>query len=157
MLAAALSLGIWGGAAGAQDRRNWLDDPFEQASAGMPDCPVPEGPLVDKAELPRHEHDRVERGTTCWRQGRCILPNSYRYDKLINEAVVRGIRSRDEQADTSVWVLTQRRIVYLKGCVRSAEQKAALEKQAYDTETVQLVINQLMVGTDGKPEYALAR
>ncbi|MDE2048071.1 MAG: BON domain-containing protein [Betaproteobacteria bacterium] len=156
LAALALTFGSLHSAA-AQDRRNWLGDPFEQATHGLPACPAPEGPLIDKADLPRYEHDRVERGTTCWRVGRCLLPNSYRYDKLINDAVVRGIQASGAYADTQVWVQTQRRIVFLQGCVRSAAQKAALEAQAHQTETVDLVINELMVGSSGTPGYAVAR
>ena len=139
----------------AQELGNWLDDPFEQATHGVALCPVPLGPFIAKADVPRREHDRAERGTTCWNQGRCILPNSYRYDKPINEAVVRGIRTHPEFANTSVWVFTQRRVVFLQGCVQSPQQQTALEKQAYETETVQLVISQLMLGTDAAAPYGV--
>ena len=34
----------------AQERRNWLGDPFEQISSGWPGCPQPAGPLWTEAE-----------------------------------------------------------------------------------------------------------
>jgi hypothetical protein len=137
----------------AQETRNVFDDPFEQATKAIKDCPAPKPPGFTEAEIPREAHIRVEKGTTCWYTGRCLLPNAYKYDKLITEAVVRGIGYRPEFAGTSVWVASARRIVYLKGCVATPEQKQALLKMAGETETVDAVMDELMVGAKGKPPY----
>ena len=66
----------------------------------------------------QHEaHWRAERGTSCYRSGRCRLPNAYLYDKEIAPRVVKAIDAAGTFADTSVWVEGQRRWVWLKGCV----------------------------------------
>jgi hypothetical protein len=137
----------------AQEARNVFDDPFEQATKAIKDCPAPKPPGFTEAEIPREAHIRVEKGTTCWYTGRCLLPSAYKYDKLITEAVVRGIGYRPEFAGTSVWVASARRIVYLKGCVATEAQKQALVKMAGETETVDAVIDELMVGSKGTPPY----
>jgi hypothetical protein len=139
--------------ASAQEARNVFDDPFEQATKAIKDCPAPKPPGFTEAEIPREAHIRVEKGTTCWYTGRCLLESAYKYDKLITEAVVRGIGYRPEFARTSVWVASARRIVYLKGCVATAAQKQALVKMAGETETVDAVIDELMVGSTGMPPY----
>jgi BON domain len=136
-----------------EPRKNVFDDPFAQATSSIKNCPAPQPPGFTEAEIAREAHIRVEKGTTCWYRGRCLLPNAYKYDKLINEAVVRAITVRPEFAATSVWVASERRIVYLKGCVASAEQKKALVAVAGETETVDAVIDQLMVGSEGTPPY----
>jgi hypothetical protein len=137
-------------------RRNVFDDPFEQATKAIQDCPTPQPPGFTEAEIPREAHIRVEKGTTCWYTGRCLLPNAYKYDKLITEAIVRGIGYRAEFAATSVWVASARRIVYLKGCVATQAQKQALLKMAGETETVDAVMDELMVGAKGTPPYKTA-
>jgi hypothetical protein len=136
-----------------EPRSNVFDDPFEQATKAIKDCPAPRPPGFTQAEIPREAHIRVEKGTTCWYTGRCLLESAYKYDKLITEAVVRGIGYRPEFAGTSVWVASARRIVYLKGCVATPEQKQALLKMAGETETVDAVMDELMVGAKGKPPY----
>src|SRR6266702_2903585 len=65
------------------ERRNWFDDPFVQATHGLPACPVPDPPLLTEAEMQHETHWRAERGTSCYRSGRCRLPNAYLYDKEI--------------------------------------------------------------------------
>ena len=54
---------------------------------------------------------------------------------------------------TSVWVLGSRRWVYLKGCVESDAQRASLEALVKNIDDVEAVVNELMVGTDGRPPY----
>jgi hypothetical protein len=107
-------------------RTNPFEDPFAQATSNIKNRPIAEPPLYTEEQVRREMHIRVEKGTTCWYRGRCLLPNAYKYDKLINEAVVRAITVRPEFAATSVWVASERRIVYLKGCVANAQQKKAL-------------------------------
>ena len=58
--------------------------------------------------------------------------------------------------DTSVWALGQRRWVWLKGCVAKAEQREGLERLVRLIDDVEGVVNELMVGTAGKPPYKTA-
>jgi hypothetical protein len=159
--AAALGLALALPAALADDdepRTNAFDDPFVQATDAIAACPVAEGPLVTAAEARAQSHGRAERGTTCHQWGRCRLPNAYLYDKEIVPRVVRFIRLDERFAtSTTIWVLGQRRWVYLKGCVASAEQAKALAAEVRLIDDVEAVIDELMVGSDGKPPYAVAR
>ena len=59
-------------------------------------------------------------------------------------------------AGTSVWALGQRRVVWLKGCVASVEQAAALERLVRHLDDVEGVVNELMIGTQGRPPYRVA-
>jgi BON domain-containing protein len=157
-IVAMLALSLPGRAAdGDEPRTNAFDDPFVQATHALAACPVAEGPLVTAAEARAQSHGRAERGTTCYRWGRCRLPNAYLYDKEIVPRVVRFISLDDRFASSTIWVLGQRRWVYLKGCVASAEQASALEREVRLIDDVEAVIDELMVGTAGKPPYAVAR
>ena len=145
-------------AVGAQPRSNAFDDPFVQATAAMPGCPVPEGPLYSAQEVRELAHERAQHGGSCYRSGRCRLPNSYLYDAEIVPRVRQFIREDGRFDDTSVWVLGQRRIVTLTGCVQSAEQARALEKAVELVDDVMGVIKLLQVGTErGAARYPLAR
>ena len=116
-----------GAAAAPGERRNWFNDPFVQATRGLPGCPVPDAPLLTEAEMQHETHWRAERGTSCFRSGRCRLPNAYLYDQEIVPRVVKAIAAAGSFDDTSVWVEGQRRWVWLKGCVSTREQAAELE------------------------------
>jgi hypothetical protein len=148
-----------GAASGPGERRNWFDDPFVQATHGLPGCPVPEAPLLTEAEMQHETHWRAERGTSCYRAGRCRLPNAYLYDKEIVPRVVKAIDAAGTYADTSVWVEGQRRWVWLKGCVATKQQALDLEQMVRLIDDVEAVIPQLIVGTtmrSGTPVYRLA-
>jgi osmotically-inducible protein OsmY len=56
----------------------------------------------------------------------------------------------------SVWVMIQRRWVYLQGCVPNAALAKKLERAARALPDVETVVPDLMVGTRGKPPYPLA-
>ena len=145
-------------AASAPERRNWFDDPFVAATRGLPGCPVPDAPLMTEAEMQHETHWRAERGTSCYRSGRCRLPNAYLYDREIVPRVVKAIDAAGTFADTSVWVEGQRRWVWLKGCVSTPEQAAELERMVRLVDDVEAVIPQLVVGTrmpPGPPVYRL--
>lgn len=145
-------------ASGPAERRNWFDDPFLQATQGLPGCPVPDPPLLTEPEMQREAHYRAERGTSCYQSGRCRLPNAYLYDKEIAPRVVQAIRVAGGFANTSVWVEGQRRWVWLKGCVSTPTQAAELERIVRLVDDVEAVIPQLVVGTTmptGAPAYRL--
>lgn len=129
----------------AQERKNFFDDPFVQVTSAIATCPVPPGPGVTKEELPALAHIRSQHGTSCHLSGRCRLANSYLYDKEIIPRVVQYIRLDGRFNDTSIWVLGERRLVTLMGCVRSKEQAVALEKAVALVDDVMGVINQLAV------------
>jgi BON domain len=150
-----LSLGLLGPAAGlrAQERKNYYDDPFVQVTSAMLGCPVPEGPLITLDEMRAQGHGRVDRGTTCFRSGRCRLPNSYLYDREIIPRVKTHIDQDERFANTSVWIMGSRRWVYLMGCVASEQQSDALERAVRGVDDVEAVINELLIGSDGKPRY----
>ncbi len=145
-------------AASGGERRNWFDDPFVVATHGLPGCPVPDAPLLTEAQMQHETHWRAERGTSCYRSGRCRLPNAYLYDKEIVPRVAKAIDAAGTFGDTSVWVEGQRRWVWLKGCVSTPEQAAELERMVRLIDDVEAVIPQLIVGTRmpaGAPVYRL--
>lgn len=92
----------------------------------------------------------------CHLSGRCRLANSYLYDREIIPRVVQHVRLDGRFDDTSVWVLGERRLVTLMGCVQSKEQAVALEKAVGLVADDVGVINQLMVGTGEMPRYPVA-
>jgi len=129
----------------AQDKANFFNDPFIQATNGIASCPVPEGPVITEAQMRAQSHSRVERGTSCYQAGRCRLPNSYLYDKEIIPRVKKAIDADGGFVDTSVWAEGQRRWVWLKGCVRTQAQADNLERLIRSIDDVEGVINQLSV------------
>ena len=135
-------------AGGPPPRTNAFNDPFVQVTNAMPQCPVPEGPLYTEAEVRDLAHVRSQHGGSCHRVGRCRLPNSYLYDAEIIPRVQLYIQLDGRFDDTSVWVLGERRLVTLMGCVQSAEQARAMEKAVELVDDVMGVINLLQVGTD---------
>jgi hypothetical protein len=158
--AAVLALVVLPGSALGQDaprRTNAFDDPFMQATRALPACPVAEGPLLTPDEARSQAHIRAEKGTTCHYHGRCRLPNAYLYDKEIVPRVVRFIELDARFANSTLWVLGQRRWVYLKGCVETAEQARQLEAEVLLIDDVEAVVNELMVGTRGTPPYPTVR
>ena len=157
----AMALCAAGGAAqaiaGGLPRTNAFNDPFVQVTHAIAQCPVPEGPLYTEAEVRELAHVRSQHGGSCHRVGRCRLPNSYLYDAEIIPRVQRYIQQDGRFDDTSVWVLGERRLVTLKGCVQSQAQSDALEKAVWLVDDVMGVINLLQVGTDAAAaRYPLA-
>ncbi len=134
-------------------KTNYYGDPFVQVTSAMPSCPVPEGPALTEAGARAEAHWRVERGTSCYQSGRCRLPNAYLYDREIVPRVARSVRGDRRFDDTSVWIIGQRRWVFLQGCVRSAAQATDLENAVRRVDEVEAVVNQLIVGTTGRPPY----
>lgn len=136
-----------GAAAPQPARTNAFNDPFLQVTSALPGCPVPEGPLYTEAEVRDLAHVRSQHGGSCYRVGRCRLPNSYLYDAEIIPRVQLYLREDGRFGDTSVWVLGERRLVTLMGCVQSAEQALAMEKAVELVDDVMGVVNLLQVGT----------
>ncbi|WP_083745145.1 BON domain-containing protein [Variovorax sp. KK3] len=137
-------------------KQNWFDDPFFQVSSGLRTCPVPEGPLYTEAERRTQMHARLERGTSCWLEGRCKDSNAYRYDKTIAPRVQAALSAVPGVKQASVWAMVQRRWVFLQGCVPSRALAKRLEAAARAVPDVELVVDDLMVGTRSRPPYAVA-
>ena len=138
------------------DKRNWFDDPFFQVSSGQRSCPAPEGPLYTAEERRQQMHARLERGTSCWLEGRCKDSNAYGYDKRIAPQVQAALAAVPGVQRASVWAVVQRRWVYLQGCVPSRALARRLQGAARAVPDVELVVDDLMVGTRGKPPYPVA-
>jgi hypothetical protein len=152
MLVAASGAGF----AQADVRRNWFGDPFAQATHGLPACPRAAGPLLTEAEMRREAHQRVERGTTCWLAGNCPEPNAYAGDARINDAATRVLASEGRLRDTRLWVITQRRFVFVQGCVGNPQQKRLVLVILRRVPGVEYVSDEMLVGTTGRPPYAVA-
>jgi hypothetical protein len=155
-LACVLAL-LLAGTAGAEERRNTFGDPFLQVTAALPGCPAPREPGFTEEEVRKAAHVRAQHGTSCYQSGRCRLPNSYLYDQEIIPRVQRYLRQDGRFGDTSVWVLGERRIVTLMGCVNTPAQKEEMERAVLLVDDVMGVVNQLMVGTREKARYERAR
>ncbi|MFO1340918.1 MAG: BON domain-containing protein [Burkholderiaceae bacterium] len=151
MRRALVAIAVWSGFAAATDaadepRRNVFDDPFVQLTHGLPACPVPPGPLLTEAEARAQAHGRAERGTSCFRAGRCRLPNSYLYDREIMPRVQKAVDADGRfERTTSVWATGQRRWVWLQGCVGTAADGQALEALVRGLDDVEGVVNELVV------------
>jgi hypothetical protein len=137
-------------------KKNWFDDPFFQIASGLRACPVPEGPLYTEAERRMQMHSRLERGTSCWLAGKCADSNAYRYDKPLAPKVEAALKAVPGVSRGSVWVMIQRRWVYLQGCVPSHELALRLEHAARAVPDVEAVVPDLMLGSRGKPSYPVA-
>jgi hypothetical protein len=135
---------------------NPFHDPFEQATQGLAGCPAPSPPTYTHVEMQEAEHHRVEQGNSCYLAGKCRLSNSFFYDRGIASTLLPALRTDPQLRDTSVWVLVQGRFVQLFGCVARPEQIAHLEAVTRATPDVQAVLSNILVGTRGKPPYALA-
>lgn len=166
-----LALGAVTGAAQAQEqahvrdrlyaqeqepRSNVFGDPFGQVLHGLQGCPAPAGPMVTAAEARRDAHWRAERGTSCYRSGRCRLPNAYLYDSELYPRLKQYLEQDPQLKGASIWVTVQRRWVTLQGCVLSAQQGAALEAAVRQIDDVEAVVGEWMVGAGGKPVYEVA-
>lgn len=130
---------------GGDERGNWFGDPFVEVTHAITRCPTPTGPAIARSQIPAEEHDRAQRGTSCWLAGRCRLPNAYQYDAEIVPRVKKAILYDGRFADTSLWVEGRRRWIWLDGCVARAEQAAQLEQLVRAIDDVEGVVNRLVV------------
>ena len=130
---------------GGGERSNFGHDPFFQISSALANCPIPLGPFETKQEFNDESHYRIERGNSCWIEGRCRLSNSYYYDKEIAEAVQRRLANisyatqwRDH---TTLWLMLQRRFIYVEGCVAPDFDTAKFLAELAKTADVERVID----------------
>jgi len=157
--ACALALALASAAAHAQDtqRLNRGNDPFLSISQAVAHCPEPLGPLETESEWRAESHWRVERGNSCWWEGRCRLSNGYLYDKEIAEAVKRRLANIESathwKEKTTLWLTLQRRFVYVQGCVGPGFDKKTFLSELAKTADVERVIDDMMDDPAGKPPY----
>jgi hypothetical protein len=124
---------------------NHFNDPFLQVTDAISSCEKQTGPRISLAQMRAESHWRAERGTSCFRSGRCRLPNAYLYDAEIIPRVKQAVLADGRFANTSIAVEGQRRWVWLRGCVASEAQIAALEQLVRNIDDVEAVIAQLKV------------
>lgn len=135
----------------AEPRSNFFGDPFEQMTSAIEACPVPEGPMLTEAEARAESHGRIERGTSCFQSGRCRLPNAYLYDKEIVLRVKRVI-TQDRRFDrSSLWIIGQRRWVFILGCVDTEAQGLELQRAVQAIDDVESVVRQWSTDTARVP------
>jgi BON domain len=149
-LRAALLLGISVARADEEVLANHFNDPFMQVTEAIPTCEKQLGPRISLSQMRAESHWRAERGTSCFRSGRCRLPNAYLYDAEIIPRVKQAILVDGRFANTSIAVEGQRRWVWLRGCVASEAQIAALEQLVRNIDDVEAVIAQLKVVPEEK-------
>jgi hypothetical protein len=138
-LAIALAFAAYCGTASA------YDDPFVEVTRGMPSCAQPKAPVTTPEQARMEAHLRSERGTRCYLDGRCRLPNSYQYDAEIIPRVKKAILAAVKYGDTTVSAFGQRRWEFLLGCVHSKAQSRALEDLVKGIDDVERVVNRLGV------------
>ncbi|MFL9873053.1 hypothetical protein PQR22_15645 [Paraburkholderia megapolitana] len=128
-----------------EQRVNRGNDPFFQISKAVPGCPVPLGPLETEQEWLDDAHYRIERGNSCWIEGRCRLSNGYLYDKEIAEAVQRRLTNINYATQwrdhTTLWLILQRRFIYVQGCVAPDFDKQTFLSELGKTADVDRVID----------------
>ena len=153
----ALGLACAGAHAGDGPRLNRGNDPFFAVSHALDRCPEPLGPLETESEWLGESHWRVERGNSCWWEGRCRLSNGYLYDKEIAEAVKRRLANIEPathwKEKTTLWLMLQRRFIYVQGCVAPGFDKKAFLAELAKTADVERVIDDMMDDPAGRPPY----
>jgi hypothetical protein len=142
-------------------RKNRGNDPFFQISSAIADCPAPLGPLTTEREWLEQAHSRIERGNSCWVEGRCRLSNGYKYDAEIAEAVRRRLQNIQPatrwKEKTTLWLVLQRRFIHVQGCVASDFDKRAFLFELAKTADADKVLDETMVdGKAAKAPYPLA-
>ncbi|MFL9918706.1 hypothetical protein PQR75_25655 [Paraburkholderia fungorum] len=126
-------------------RLNRGHDPFFQISKAISNCPVPLGPLETEQEWLDDSHYRIERGNSCWVEGRCRLSNAYLYDTEIAEAVQRRLTNINDvthwREQSTLWLTLQRRFIYVQGCVAPGFDKQTFLAELAKTADVDRVID----------------
>lgn len=139
------------------ERLNRGNDPFFPVSQAVAHCPEPLGPLETEREWRAESHWRVERGNSCWWEGRCRLSNGYLYDKEIVDAVKRRLANIEPathwKESTTLWLMLQRRFIYVQGCVAPGFDKKSFLAELAKTADVERVIDEMADDPAGKPRY----
>lgn len=147
-----------------EERKNRGADPFFQISSAIANCPVPLGPLVTEQEWKKESHHRVERGNSCWQDGRCRLSNSYLYDAEIAQSVMHRLNdiSRIDAAlqwrkETTLWLTLQHRHIFVQGCVSVDFDRQRFLSELLRTADVEKVVDQTTIDLNpASSPYSLA-
>lgn len=139
-----------------EEPKNWFNDPFIQVRQGFSACPLPLGPLITEAQRRAEAHYRVERGTSCWMEGKCTKPNAYLYDAPIGASIAQSFAASSDFADTSLWITVQRRFVMVEGCISRPEQGPEIEARIQAIPDVERVILELMLPGQTRVPYPIA-
>ncbi|HXA46517.1 MAG TPA: BON domain-containing protein [Burkholderiaceae bacterium] len=143
-------------AAADGELKNWFNDPFFQVRDAIKACPIPLGPLMTEAQRRNEAHYRVERGTSCWLEGKCDKPNAYLYDAPIAAAIGQRFSQSPAFQDTSLWITVQRKFVIVQGCIADANQAGQIETLIKAEPDVDRVILQLVTNPHETPPYIMA-
>lgn len=156
---AALACGVVMTAHAIEDTelKNWFNDPYFQISAGMPACPVPLGPLLTKAQMTGEAHSRVERGTSCWMEGKCKQPNAYLYDAGIAQAIRERLGGNPAFESDSLWITVKRRFVWVEGCMTDPAKASGIEAMLQAIPNVERVFVNVMHGQEAHAPYRTVR
>ena len=131
------------------------NDPFFQVSTAIAQCPEALGPLTTPQEWLDDAHYRIERGNSCWIEGRCRLSNAYLYDAEIAESVRRRLQNIDFTTHWSekstLWLMLQRRFIYVQGCVSPDFDKARFLFELEKTADVDKVIDNTTTDPRARP------
>ncbi|NML34435.1 hypothetical protein [Paraburkholderia antibiotica] len=126
-------------------RVNRGHDPFMPISHAIADCPTPLGPFETDKEWLDDSHYRIERGNSCWIEGRCRLPNAYLYDTEIADSVQRRLANLNVathwREQTTLWLTLQRRFIYVEGCVAPGFDRKTFLSELAKTADVERVID----------------
>jgi hypothetical protein len=133
---------------------NPFQDPFIQLTRGIQACATPLPPRYTKQDIAQLNHERTQRGVSCWIAGRCRLMNSYAYDAEIAQRVQKAVIARGTFENTNVWMLGQRRYLWLKGCVAHPHQVTDLARLINNIDDVEGVFLELSIGVPSSPPYA---
>ena len=137
--------------------KNWFNDPFFRVSAGIPDCPLPLGPLLTEAEMKAESHSRVERGTSCWMAGKCKQPNAYLYDAGIAQTIRQRFQSTGAFDKDSLWITVSRRFVWAEGCVTDPRKAAEIEALLRTVPDVERILVNVTSPSMQRPAYRTLR
>ena len=132
---------------------NPFHDPFAQVTHGLADCPAASPPSYTHAEMRDVEHQRVERGNSCYLAGKCRYASSFDYGRGIAAGLFPAMASSPALRHSSIWVLVEGRFVQLFGCVADKAQIGQARRLAEGWPDVQAVLPTLMVGTHGRAPY----
>ncbi len=139
----------------AAPRTNHGNDPFFQISTAVAHCPTPLGPVQTDQEWLDDAHYRIERGNSCWVEGRCRLSNAYRYDTEIVDAVQRRLNAINPathwRENSTLWLTLQRRFIYVQGCVSKEFDTAKFLTMLGETADVEQVIDNTTASPDKRP------
>lgn len=131
------------------------NDPFFQVSTSIAQCPEPLGPLTTPQEWLDDAHYRIERGNSCWIEGRCRLSNAYLYDAEIAESVRRRLQNINFathwREKSTLWLMLQRRFIYVEGCVSPDFDKRRFLSELEKTADVDKVIDNMITDPGTHP------